>query len=64
MGFRAQTDLGRSETGSALHHLVTAFSVKKGLMVLTGIKLCYPDAKPRAMQHAHRRQKKRKVSRH
>jgi hypothetical protein len=37
--YERKWDLGRPKTGLALHHLVTAFSVKKGLMVLTGIEL-------------------------
>ena len=37
--FERKWDLGRPKTGSALHHLVTAFSVKKELMVLAGIEL-------------------------
>jgi len=36
--FERKWNLGRPKTGSALHHLVTAFSVKKGLMILRGIE--------------------------
>jgi hypothetical protein len=36
--FERKWDLGRPETGSALHHSVTAVSVKKGLMALAGIE--------------------------
>jgi hypothetical protein len=31
--FERQIGLGRPKTGSALHHLVTAVSVKKALMI-------------------------------
>jgi hypothetical protein len=56
--FERKWNLGRPKTGSALHHLVTAFSVKKGLMILRGIEAVTPLA--RVMRRSHSRQKRRK----
>lgn len=49
--FERKWGLGRSETGSALHHSVTAVSVKKELMVSPESELfrrdaAAPDARP------------------
>jgi hypothetical protein len=49
MGFRAKSALAASEYGSALHHSVTALSVKKALLITLRIE----KAMPPVMLHPH-----------
>ena len=44
--FERKWDLGRPDAGSALHHLVTAFSVKKALIAYAAIELSLPCGGP------------------
>jgi hypothetical protein len=60
--FERKWNLGRPKTGSALHHLVTAFSVKKGLMIFRGIAACGPPGNGDAV-HPHSAEKRKGMAR-